>query len=172
MIKGMLISSRVFAQPEHFESAHSALHFIHQQMFSEQRLFATYKDGKAHLNAYLDDYAFLLDAIMEYLQTHWDSTMLHFAMQLADVLIEQFADQHYGGFYFTANDHEDLIQRPKVSSDEATPSGNGIAAMSLLKLGLLLSRNDYIQAAEGTLDYASKAMLDSPMAHGLSLIHI
>ena len=166
MIKGMLISSRVFNQPEHFSSAQTALQFIHQQMFSQQRLFATYKDGKAHLNAYLDDYAFLLDAIMEYLQTHWDSAMLHFATQLADVLIEQFADQHYGGFYFTANDHEDLIQRPKVSSDEATPSGNGIAAMSLLKLGLLLSRSDYIQAAEGTLDYASKAMIDAPMAHG------
>lgn len=166
MIKGMLISSRVFKHPDHFQSAQRALYFIQQEMFNEQRLCATYKDGKARLNAYLDDYAFLLDAILEYLQTHWESDMLHFAMQLADVLLDQFADQEFGGFYFTANDHEELIQRPKVSSDEATPAGNGIAAMSLLKLGLLVSRSDYIDAAERTLDYASQAMLDSPMAHG------
>jgi len=166
MIKGMLISSRVFDQPEHFQSAHQALHFIQQKMFAEGRLYATYKNNKAHLNAYLDDYAFLLDACLEYLQVQWSNNVLNFAISIADVLLEQFADPEHGGFFFTAHDHEDLIQRPKVSGDEATPSGNGIAAQSLLKLGLLLSRSDYIEGAENTLEYASQAMTNSPLAHG------
>ncbi len=166
MIKGMIISSRVFNQPEHFQSAQRALEFIQQKMFDQGRLFATYKDNKAHLNAYLDDYAFLLDACLEYLQVQWNQEVLDFAVTLADVLLEQFSDPDHGGFFFTANDHENLIQRPKVSGDEATPSGNGIAAQSLLKLGLLLSRTDYIEAVENTLEYASQAMTNSPVAHG------
>jgi uncharacterized protein YyaL (SSP411 family) len=166
MIKGMLVASRVFNNREYFESADKALTFIKNKMRHDGRLYATYKDGKAHLNAYLDDYAFLLDAIIEYLQTHWDSEYLVFATQLADVLLNQFQDSDHGGFYFTSQDHESLIQRPKVSADEATPAGNGIAAHALLKLGYLLTNTDYIQAAERTIDYSSQQISNAPMAHG------
>ena len=165
MIKAMLMASRTFKREDCFDSAQQALHFIHNEMYLNKRLFATYKDGKAHLNAYLDDYAFLLDAILEYLQTHWNSDYLLLAIELADVLLTQFEDTEQGGFYFTANDHETLIQRPKVTSDEATPSGNGIAASALLRLGYLLSEPKYIQAAEQTLHYASQQVTSTPMAH-------
>ena len=166
MIKGMLIASRVFNNNDYFDSARNALEFIKNNMCNGGRLYATYKDGKAHLNAYLDDYAFLLDAIIEYLQTKWDSEYLKFATELADVLLNQFQDKQNGGFYFTSNDHESLIQRPKVSADEATPAGNGIAAHSLLKLGYLLTNSDYIDAAERTIYYASQQISNAPMAHG------
>jgi uncharacterized protein YyaL (SSP411 family) len=165
MIKGLLTASRVFNNDEYFTSAQRALQFIHSDMYQHGRLFATYKDGKAHLNAYLDDYAFLLDAVLEYLQTHWDSDYLQFAIELADILLDQFEDTGYGGFYFTANDHESLIQRPKVTSDEATPSGNGIAAYPLLRLGHLLNNPKYLQAAERTLEYASQQITTTPIAH-------
>jgi uncharacterized protein YyaL (SSP411 family) len=165
MIKGMLIASRIFSNQDYFTSAQRALEFIATDMRKDRRLFATYKDGKAHLNAYLDDYAFLLDAILEYLQTHWDSEYLLFAIEMADVLLDQFEDREHGGFYFTANDHESLIQRPKVTSDEATPAGNGIAAYALLRLGYLLSEPKYIQAAERTVEYASQQISSTPMAH-------
>ncbi|MFK7793867.1 MAG: thioredoxin domain-containing protein [Gammaproteobacteria bacterium] len=165
MIKGMLTASRVFRNNEYFISAQRAIQFIHADMYHNDRLFATYKDGKAHLNAYLDDYAFLLDAIIEYLQTYWDSHYLQFAVDLAEVLLAQFEDAEHGGFYFTANDHESLIQRPKVTSDEATPSGNGIAASTLLRLGYLLAEPRYLEAAERTLDYASQQIISTPIAH-------
>ena len=165
MIKGMLIASRVFNNQDHFTSAQHALEFITANMRKDGRLFATYKDGKAHLNAYLDDYAFLLDATLEYLQTHWDSEYLLFAIETADVLLDQFEDREHGGFYFTANDHESLIQRPKVTSDEATPAGNGIAAYALLRLGYLLSEPKYIEAAERTVEYASQQISTTPIAH-------
>ncbi|MEM7303936.1 MAG: thioredoxin domain-containing protein [Pseudomonadota bacterium] len=166
MIKGMLVASRVFNNSDYFDSAQQALEFIKNNMRHDDRLFATYKDGKAHLNAYLDDYAFLLDAIIEYLQTQWDSQYLTLAIQLADVLLDQFEDKEFGGFYFTSKDHELLIQRPKVSADEATPAGNGIAAHALLKLGYLLTHTDYIEAAERAIDYASQQISNAPMAHG------
>jgi uncharacterized protein YyaL (SSP411 family) len=165
MIKGMLTTSRIFNNDEYFTSAQRALQFIHTDMYQHGRLFATYKDGKSHLNAYLDDYAFLLDATIEYLQTHWNSDYLQFAVELAEVLLTQFEDTEHGGFYFTANDHESLIQRPKVTSDEATPSGNGIAACALLRLGYLLTEPKYLKAAERTLEYASQQVISTPMAH-------
>ena len=166
MIKGMLIASRVFNNKDYLHSAQQALAFIKNNMRNDKRLYATYKDGKAHLNAYLDDYAFLLDAILEYLQTSWDSDYLVFATEIAEVILNNFQDQEHGGFYFTASDHESLIQRPKVSADEATPAGNGIAANSLLRLGFLLSNTRYIEAAEQTIAYASQQMSNSPMSHG------
>lgn len=165
MIKGMLTASRIFCNDEYFTSAQRAIQFIHTDMYQHGRLFATYKDGKAHLNAYLDDYAFLLDAIIEYLQTHWNSRYLQFAIELAEVLLTQFEDTEHGGFYFTANDHESLIQRPKVTSDEATPSGNGIAASALLRMGYLLAEPRYLEAAERTLEYASQQITSTPIAH-------
>lgn len=165
MIKGMLTASRIFKNEQYFTSAQRAMHFIYSSMYEQGRLFATYKDGKAHLNAYLDDYAFLLDAIIEYLQTRWDSRYLQFAVELSEVLLTQFEDSEHGGFYFTANDHESLIQRPKVASDEAAPSGNGIAACALLRMGYLLAEPRYLEAAERTLEYASQQITSTPIAH-------
>jgi uncharacterized protein len=170
MIRGMVITARVFEKPELHQSALRAIDFIQGTLLVDGRLLATYKDGKAHLNAYLDDYAYLLDALLETIQAQWNSGYLNFAIQLAEVLLEQFEDKTNGGFYFTANDHENLIERPKVSSDEATPAGNGIAASALLRLGYLLAEPRYIEAAERTLGYASQQISNSPMAHG-SVLH-
>ncbi len=164
-IKGMVNASRVFDSEHYLDSAQQALQFIFQHMFQNGRLYASYKDGKAHLNAYLDDYAFLLDSILEYLQSRWNNDYLQFAIELAEILLAQFEDNVQGGFYFTANDHESLIQRPKVISDEVTPSGNGIAAHALLRLGFMLSEPRYLEAAERTLAYASQSISTTPMAH-------
>lgn len=155
----MLIASRVFKNQDYFVSAQRALEFIKTNMYKQGRLFASYKDDNPHLNAYLDNYAFLLDAILEYLQTHWDSGYLIFATELAEVLLNQFEDSEHSGFYFTANDHESLIQRPKVTADEAAPAGNGIAANSLLRLSYLLR---FISTVERTVTYASRQIRSSP----------
>ena len=170
MIRGMAISARIFKQESYIQSANQALDFLRNAMWENNRLFATYKDNKAHLNAYLDDYAFLLDAVLEMLQTRWRNDDLVWACEIADVLLQQFEDKQHGGFYFTANDHEQLIQRPKTLSDEATPSGNGIAAIALARLGYLLGETKYLDAVDKLLDYASHAIKQSPMAH-TSLLH-
>ena len=166
MIKGMAIASRHLDKPEYADSATQALDFVRSSLWKNNRLLATSKDSKAHLNAYLDDYAFMLDGILELLQTRWRSKDLEFALQLADVLIDQFEDKQHGGFYFTSNDHEQLIQRPKIYADEATPAGNGIAAHSLARLGYLCGDTRYIDAAERCLKSAASLMKQAPAAHG------
>lgn len=82
---------------------------------------ATYKGDKAHLNAYFDDHAFLLNATLELLQAEFRGTDLAFAMRLADALLARFEDSKNGGFFFTSHDHESLIQRSKAGHDDATP---------------------------------------------------
>ena len=170
MIRGMSIAGRILNRKDYVDSAEQALDFLHQTMWENQRLFATYKDGKAHLDAYLDDYAFLLDAILEMLQARWDTQYLSWACELADVLLEQFEDKASGGFYFTASDHEQLIQRPKTFGDESTPAGNGIAAIALARLGHLLGETKYIDASERVIKTAGQAISQSPMSH-TSLLH-
>jgi uncharacterized protein YyaL (SSP411 family) len=116
------------------------------------------------LSAYLDDYAFLIDGILELLQCRWRDGDLDFALTLADVLLDQFEDRVAGGFFFTANEHEPLIQRPKPAHDDALPAGNGIAVQVLLKLGHLTGRTAYLDAAERTLRWAWPMLLQMPTA--------
>ena len=170
MIRGMTIAGRVLKNNDYIESADRALDFIRNTMWKKQRLFATYKDDKAHLDAYLDDYAYLLNALLEMLQVRWKTVDLNWACKIADVILEQFEDPSLGGFYFTASDHEQLIQRPKTISDDSTPSGNGIAAFALARLGYLLAESKYIEAAERTLKFSAHAITQSPLGH-TSLLH-
>jgi len=128
-------------------------------------LLAAYKDGRARFNAYLDDYAFLIDGILELLQARWRDGDLDFAVALADTLLAHYQDHQHGGFFFTADDHEALIHRPKPYSDEATPAGNGVAAQVLGRLGHLLNDQRYLAAAAGTLQAAWTTLSDLPYAH-------
>ena len=150
MIRGMAIAARHLHAPDYAASAERALDFIRSTLWRDGRLVATYKDGKAHLNAYLDDYVYLIDGILELLQVRWRDGDLAFAIELAEVVLTHFQDPA-GGFFFTSDDHETLIQRPKPVSDDATPSGNGIAATVLGRLGHLLGETRYIEASERSL---------------------
>jgi hypothetical protein len=157
MIGGMARAARVFGRPDWLASAHAALDFIRSALWRDEagparaRLLATSKDGRAHLNAYLDDYAFLLAALIELMQTEFHRRDLEFAQNLAEALLEQFYDPETGGFFFTSHDHEKLIHRPKPGYDSATPSGNGVAAFALQRLGHLTGEARYLDAAERTL---------------------
>ena len=170
MIKALSLASRVLGRPDLAEAAGTAVDFIRHHLWRDGRLLATYKDGRAHLPAYLDDYAFLADALLELLQTRWRSSDLDFARQLAEVLLDQFEDKADGGFFFTAKDHEQLIHRSKSFADESVPSGNGVAASMLTRLGFLLGETRYLDAAERTLRAAWTGIKDYPQAH-MSLVN-
>ena len=159
-IRGMAHAGRVFGRPEWIESARRALGSIRNHMWQDGRLLATAKDGHAHLPAYLDDYAFLIAAQLELLQAGFTAAALEFAEQLARVLLEQFEDPERGGFFFTASDHEKLLHRPKPGHDNATPSGNGVAAWVLGRLAALTGEDRYARAAERTLELFYPAMRD------------
>jgi uncharacterized protein YyaL (SSP411 family) len=164
MIRGLAIAARALARDELAEAASRALDFIRRALWRDGRLLATYKDGRAHLNAYLDDYVYLVDALLELQQVRFRSEELEFARELAEVVLKHFADEA-GGFYFTSDDHEQLIHRSKTLGDDATPSGNGIAALVLQRLGHLLGEPRYLAAAEGTLRAAWVMLEKYPMGH-------
>jgi uncharacterized protein YyaL (SSP411 family) len=161
-IRGMAHAGRVFGQPEWTASARRAFEFVRARMWSDGRLLATYKDGRAHLDAYLDDYAFLIAAALELMQADFAPADLEFARQLAEVLLEQFEDGEGGGFFFTARDHEPLIHRPKPGHDHATPSGNAVASWALARVASLVGEERYARAAERTLELFHPVMRDYP----------
>jgi uncharacterized protein YyaL (SSP411 family) len=170
MIKGLALAGRVLHRPDFTAAATAAVDFIRHKLWRDGRLLAAYKDGRAHLPAYLDDYAFLADALLELLQTRWRSSDLEFAQALTEVLLEKFEDADAGGFYFTASDHEHLIHRSKTFSDDAVPAGNGVAASVLCRLGYLCGELRYLDAAERTLKAGWPLMLEFPQAH-MSLLN-
>ena len=165
LIRGLAIAARALGRADLAEAATAALNFIRDSMWRQGRLLATAFGTEAHLGAYLDDYAYLLDAILELQQVRVRTDELHFAGELAQVMMTRFHDPQAGGFFFTADDHEQLIHRSKVFADDATPAGNAIAAFALQRLGHLLGRPEWLAAAEGTLRAAWHGLAQRPQAH-------
>jgi uncharacterized protein YyaL (SSP411 family) len=162
MIEGLAHAARTFDRPDWLASARRALEFVRAALWRDGRLLATHKDGRSHLDAYLDDHAFLLAALLEMLQAQFRREDLEWAVALADTLLARFEDRDAGGFWFTSHDHEALILRTKPGHDNATPSGNGIAAIQLQRLGHLVGEPRYLDAAERVLRLFREAAVHHP----------
>ena len=169
MIGALARAARRLARPELADAATRAVDLIRTELWRDGRLRATYKDGRARFAAYLDDYAFLANGLLELLQTRWRASDLTFARELVEVVLAHFADER-GGFFFTADDHERLIAKSKPFADEAVPAGNGVAAAVLLKLGHLLGEQRYLDAAERTVRAALQALERYPEGHSTLLL--
>ncbi len=149
--RGLAAAARVFARADYHALARRCVDALRAECWLDDRLLALARSSGKRLPAYLDDYALLLAAVLDCLQFEWDGDLLEFAVTLAARLLDDFEDKTNGGFYFTAIDHEKLIQRPKSWQDEAMPSGNAIAALALHRLGLLLGEQRYCDSAERAL---------------------
>jgi uncharacterized protein YyaL (SSP411 family) len=158
MITGMARAARIFNHGDWLRSAQRAMDFVRHSLWRDGKLLATCKDGKAHLNAYLDDHAFLLQAALR-------TDDLAFAEQLGHALLTRFEDRQNGGFFFTSHDHEALIQRNKIGHDNAMPSGNGIAAHALQRLAALTGNLEYQAAAERCLHLFFPALQQAASYH-------
>jgi uncharacterized protein YyaL (SSP411 family) len=165
MVRGLAMAGRALGREDLISAANDAVRFIKDKVYINGRLYATYKDGRARFDAYLDDHAFLLDALLELLQANWNSDHLTFAVELADRMLADFEDREKGGFYFTSVQHEKLVHRTRSFSDDSLPSGNGIAALALARLGHLLGDTRYLRASENTLRAGFAAMQEFPHGH-------
>jgi uncharacterized protein len=161
-IAGLARASRALDRPDWALPAFAATDVIRTTAWKDGRLLATRKDGPAQLNAYLDDYAFLLAALVELMQTRFRIEDFDWACALADVLLAHFEDRGQGGFWFTSHDHERLFHRTKPGHDNATPSGNGVAAGALIALGHLAGEPRYVDAAERALRLFAPALGRAP----------
>ena len=171
MIAAMAQASLVLSEPKYATAAVQAADFVLTHMREPNgRLLHSFKDGQARFNAYLDDYVCLIDGLVDVFQATGESRFIDSALEICDRLFEQFHDGDAGGFFYTSNDHEQLIARTKDSQDNATPSGNGMAAYALLKLARLTSRSDIELRAIETLKALSGQLGRSAMASGQALL--
>ncbi|HEX5123525.1 MAG TPA: thioredoxin domain-containing protein, partial [Rhodanobacteraceae bacterium] len=164
MIGGAARAAQTHPDRPLLAEAERALDFLHANVWRDGRLFACHAGGVAKFPAYLDDHAFLLDALLAMLRVRWNRRDLAWAIALADALLARFEDTAQGGFFFTAHDAEPLPQRPKPYLDESLPSGNGVAARALLALGHLIGETRYLDGAERTLRAAWSTLSEVP--HG------
>lgn len=154
MIAAFAKGSRVLQQTKYADIAEDGLRFIYEKLMSPNgRLLARYREGdSAHL-AYLDDYAFLLMALIEVYEATYKDIYLQQAVKLANDMRELFGDSAEGGFYFYGNDGEKLITRPKEIYDGAIPSGNSVAALALQKLADMTDDRSFRDIAERLLGH-------------------
>ncbi len=149
--RGLIAAGSFMSRPEWIKAGQETLDFIRKHLWSENRLKAVIKDGKAPLSGYLDDYAYLLSALQASMEARFRPEDLSFSLKLADAMLDEFADSEQGGFYFTGHHHERLIHRPKTGHDGAIPSGNGVAALALIRLSHLTGNLSYLDTAERAL---------------------
>lgn len=159
------------AEPRYLAAARKAADFLLKTLRrADGRLLHSWRNGQAKFDAYLDDYAYLANALVSLYEASFEERWIDEAVALADVMLAQFADTTGGGFFFTASDHEALITRNKDAHDASVPSASGMAATALLRLGKLTGRGDYLAAAEGTLKLYAELIERSPSAGGQMLI--
>jgi uncharacterized protein YyaL (SSP411 family) len=178
MIDAMARGYQVLGDERYLVAARSAAEFILSKMrpasapqpLNPSTLLHSYKDGRARFNAYLDDYASLINGLVTLYESDFQPRWLAAALELADVMIEQFWDEPGGSFYFTGRDHEQLVARVRDAHDSATPSGNSLAVTSLLRLGKLTGRNDLLDKAERTLGSFATLMDQHSRATGQMLV--
>jgi uncharacterized protein len=140
--------------------------FVLVNLRRDGRMLRTWKDGQAKLNGYLEDYACYVDGLITLYEATFDPRWLREARTIADVMLDQFVDEERGGFYDTGKDHERLVSRPKDLFDNATPSGNSVAADALLRLALHTGEDRYRRSAETVLALLGPIAAQHPSAFG------
>jgi len=169
MLTAFAEAANVLDRDDYRQVAIRNAEFIISELMRDGRLLRTYKGGKAKLNAYLEDYSYVIEGLLAVYEATFDLKFFNIARRLADAMIEHFYDEQDGGFYFTSSDHEELIVRTKDYFDNATPSGNSAAAMSLLKLGLLRQDQEYTRRGVAVLRALRPALQRYPNAFGYTL---
>jgi uncharacterized protein YyaL (SSP411 family) len=172
MIDAFAQAARVLDRPDFVDAAARAAGFILDRMrTSEGRLLRTWSAGsEPKLNAYLEDYSFLLDGLVSLYEATFSPNWIVAALELAEVMIDQFWDSADGRFFYTGRDHESLIARGKDPHDNAIPSGNAMAVTALLRLVKLTGRMDLQEKAETTLRLYRGLLGAHPLAAGQMLI--
>ena len=151
-ISALAEAGAVLGRDDFLDAARAAGDFVLGDLrTADGRLLRTYKDGEQRLNAYLEDHAFLLEALLTLYESTFDPRWFAAARELADTTIERFADEERGGFFETSSDHERLVARRKDPEDHPIPSGNASAAYGLLRLAALTGEHSYESAAVGVL---------------------
>ena len=162
---GFARAGRALDKDEWLDRAASIFEFLHRALWRDNGLLAVYNRGQARFEAYLDDYAFLLDALLHYLQARWDARWLTFAIEVADAMRQRFEDPENGGFWFSDEAVDVPMTRSMIFQDDATPAGNALAVRALTRLGHLLGEPEYLHSAERGLRRSLGPVGQAPGGH-------
>jgi uncharacterized protein YyaL (SSP411 family) len=164
MIAAFAEAARVFNRDDYEATATAAAEFCTTELWRDgNRLWRTWKDGRARFNSYLEDYACLAEGLLELYQTTFDERWFDAARGLADAMLEHFPDPE-GGLFDTSDDHEQLVTRPKNVQDNATPSGGSMAVTVLGRMHALTGETRYLDAAERALTAIGPGATSYPTA--------
>ncbi|HPV84242.1 MAG TPA: thioredoxin domain-containing protein, partial [Nitrospira sp.] len=170
MISAMAEAGRVFDMPRYRAAAERACEFLLTTLSkTDGRLLRTYRAGTAHLDAYLEDYAYFAEGLIDTYEAGGNERYLSAAVRLAERILADFSDSQQGGFFTTATGHEALIMRSREGPDGATPSGNAVAAAALARLSYHFGREDFRQAAAAAVRAYGRQIARYPRAFAKSL---
>ncbi len=171
MVAVMARAGRILDEPRYTDAAGRAIGFIYSSMRDENgRLLHRYREEKAELEAYIDDYAFIIWGLLELYEATFDAGYLKQALGLNDITMQHFWDSDDGGFFFTAQDGEPLLTRQKEGYDGAIPSGNSVSMLNLLRLGRITSDSALEDKAAAIGRVLSSDVAQSPAAHAQLMI--
>ncbi|HEV2107566.1 MAG TPA: thioredoxin domain-containing protein [Thermomicrobiales bacterium] len=162
MLKAFAEGGRILDRSDFTEIAATNARFILDHLERDGRLLRSYKDGRAHLSAYLEDYAFFIDGLLALYTTTLDRQWIDHALRLTDTMVEEFSEPESPLLFDTGKHHEQLVARPRDIQDGATPSGNSVAASVLFDLAILTGRDDFRARTAAILQALAKPMAEYP----------
>jgi uncharacterized protein YyaL (SSP411 family) len=171
MIDAMARAAAILNEPKYLDAAIAATDFVLSNMRRpDGRLLHSWREGRAKFDAYLDDYSYFINAFVSLYEATFDDKWLELAVEFAETILVHFEDREKGGFYYTADDHEQLITRNKDVHDSSVPSGSSMTATSLLRLGKLTGNQRLVDAAATTINNALPIIQRQPAAAGQMLV--
>ncbi len=169
MISAFAAGYRVTGEEKYLDAAKNCVSFIQNRLMQNGELLRSYKDGNAKIPGYLDDYAYFINALLDVFEINPDESFLNEAKRLADYLAEHFWDEEHGSFFMNADNHEDLIIRPKSNYDLSVPSGNSVAAFAFLKLFHITQDERLLNTATKIMESQGQMAAENPFAFGMLL---
>jgi len=169
MVSAFLSGYRITDNSKYLDAAKQSIDFFESNFEKNHILHRTFKNAEPKLNGYLDDYAYMANASVDMFENTSQPKYLSFATNLANYLITHFWDDSTNGFFFTSDDHEKLIMRPKNNYDLSMPSGNSVAAYVLLKLYHITQNKQFLEIAKKIIESQAISAAENPFAFGYLL---
>jgi uncharacterized protein YyaL (SSP411 family) len=170
MISGFAKGYVISGDTKYLQAAKNAVEFIENKLASKDgRLRRTFKDGHSKLNAYVEDYAFYVNGLLDLFAANSKQEYLDRSIIYNDFMLQHFWDEKEGNLFFTSDDHEQLISRTKNFYDLAIPSGNSMSASNLLRLHHYTQNNSYLDRAVRIMKAGSRSAAENPFGFGQML---
>jgi len=169
MVSAFLSGYKITDNSKYLDAAKQSIDFFESNFEKNHILHRTFKNAEPKLNGYLDDYAYMANASVDMFENTSQPKYLSFATNLANYLMAHFWDDSTNGFFFTSDDHEKLIMRPKNNYDLSMPSGNSVAAYVLLKLYHITQNKQFLEIAKKIIESQAISAAENPFAFGYLL---